>query len=75
MSENQSLVQRKQTEFSLAGWVIAVAFFIFVAIPLAVLMYTTTVVVYAIKEFTDYLTKTIKNAKAKSKPVAPKILL
>lgn len=75
MSGNQSLVQRKETEFSLAGWIIAVAFFIFVAIPLAVLMYTTTVVVYAIKEFTDYLKKTIKNAKAKSKPVAPKILL
>lgn len=62
MSENQSLVQRKQTEFSLAGWIIAVAFFIFVAIPLAALLYTTTVVVYAIKEFTDYLKKTIKYA-------------
>lgn len=66
MSENQSSVQRKETEFSLAGWIIAVAFFIFVAVPIAILLYTTTIVVYGVKEFTDYLKKTIKNAKAKS---------
>jgi len=70
MLENQSLAQRSETEFSLAGWIIAVAFFILVAIPLAALLYTTTVIVYAIKEFTNYLKKTIKNAKAKSKSVA-----
>lgn len=74
MSENLYLVQKKETEFSLAGWIIAVAFFIFIAIPLAVGLYTLTVIVYAIKEFSQFIKKTIKNAKAKSKPVATKIL-
>ena len=72
MSENQSL--DKMTEFSLAGWIISVIFFIFVATPMAIILYTSVTLVYVIKESSKFLKKTIKNAKAKFKPVATKIL-
>ena len=72
MSENQSL--DKMTEFSLAGWIISVIFFIFVATPMAIILYTSVNLVYVIKESSKFLKKTIKNAKAKFKPVATKIL-
>jgi uncharacterized membrane protein len=72
MSENQSL--DKMTEFSLVGWFISVIFFFFVATPMAIILYVSVILVYAIKESSQFLKKTIKNAKAKFKPVATKIL-
>jgi hypothetical protein len=72
MSENQSL--DKMTEFSLLGWIAAVVFFIFVATPMAIMLYAGVTIVYTIKEFSQFLKKTIKNAKAKFKPVATKSL-
>ena len=72
MSENQSL--DKMTEFSLAGWIISVLFFFLVATPMAIILYVSVILVYAVKESSQFLKKTIKNAKAKFKPVATKIL-
>ncbi len=72
MSENQSL--DKMTEFSLIGWIVSVVFFLFVATPMAIILYLSVIILYAIKESTQFLKKTIKNAKAKFKPVATKSL-
>ena len=70
MSENQSLDKM----ISLASWIISVIFFFFVATPMAIILYVSVILVYAIKESSQFLKKTIKNAKAKFKPVATKIL-
>jgi membrane protein insertase Oxa1/YidC/SpoIIIJ len=72
MSENQSL--DKMTEFSLIGWIVSVVFFLFVATPMAIILYLSVSIIYAIKQSTQFLKKTIKNAKAKFKPVATKSL-
>jgi len=72
MSENQSL--DKMTEFSLIGWIVSVVFFLFVATPMAIILYLSVIILYAIKQSTQFLKKTIKNAKAKFKPVASKSL-
>jgi hypothetical protein len=70
MSENQSL--DKMTEFSLIGWIVSLVFFFFVATPIAIILYLSVSIIYAIKEISQFLKKTIKNAKAKFKPVATK---
>jgi hypothetical protein len=72
MSENQSL--DKMTEFSLIGWIVSLVFFFFVATPIAIILYLSVSIIYAIKEISQFLKKTIKNAKAKFKPVATKSL-
>jgi hypothetical protein len=66
MLENQSLELKNKTEFSLAGWIISIVFFILVAIPAAVLLYTSISIIYFVKEFPQFLKKTIKNAQTKS---------
>ena len=62
MSENQSL--DKMTEFSLVGWVISVIFFLFVATPMAIILYLSVTLVYAIKKSSQFLKKNHKKCKS-----------
>ena len=73
MSENQysGVTQKsKSIKTSLIAWIISLLYMIVICIPIAILIYTTINVLFAIRDITKQINKTIKNAKAKfeSKP-------
>jgi hypothetical protein len=71
MLENQysGLTQRsKSIETSLIAWIISLLYMIVICIPLAIFIYTTIHVLFAIKDITKLINKTIKHAKAKFEP-------
>jgi len=68
MSENQysEVTQKsKSIKTSLIAWIISMLYMIVICIPLAILIYTTIHVLFAIRDITKLINKTIKNAKAK----------
>ena len=73
MSENQYLVltqKSRNIKTSLIAWIISLLYMIVICIPLAIFIYTTIHVLFAVRDITKLINKTIKNAKAKfeSKP-------
>jgi hypothetical protein len=60
MSENQSLDKM----ISLASWIISVIFFIFVSTPMAIILYISVTLVYAIKQLSQFLKKNHKKCKS-----------
>lgn len=59
-------------KFSLIGWVVSILFFVFIAVPVGIGLYSITNLIYAIKNVSQFLKKTIKNAKAQFKSIPPK---
>lgn len=55
-------------------WVMSTIFFVFIAVPCGIALYTLTILIYAFKEFPQILKKTIKNAQTKLESVFAKIL-
>ncbi len=71
MSENQysEVTQKsKSIKTSLIAWIISLLYMIVICIPIAIFIYTTINVLFAIRDITKQINKTIKNAKAKFEP-------
>ena len=71
MSENQysGVTQKsKSIKTSLIAWIISMLYMIVICIPIAIFIYTTIHVLFAIRDITKLINKTIKHAKAKFEP-------
>ena len=69
MLENQysGLTQKsKNIKISLIAWILSMLYMILVCIPLAIFIYTTIHVLFAIINIIKLIKKTIKHAKAQS---------
>jgi hypothetical protein len=60
-------------KFSLIGWVVSILFFVFIAVPVGIGLYSITNLIYAIKKVSQFFKKkTIKNEQAQFKSIPPK---
>lgn len=69
MSENQSLgLVQKNRKVRFFAWILTILYTIFICVPIAVFIYVTVHLFFAIIKIHKFLKKTIKNENSKFEP-------
>lgn len=69
MSENQSSeVFQKTKKTSVLSWIIAIIYFVFICVPVALFIYVSVNLFFGIRKICILIKKTIKNEKAQFEP-------